>query len=118
MNQVCVPPMWVPWMQAGNNSNPLLPAYVLNSSAAYYDCHTGEGLKNDGSKIVPEDMRSYEQAFIPQQDVSVNEASLAARKKVNPEVAQKAAEEFFQFMGITGEIQRSGGGSIYSGGRF
>ena len=94
-----------------NAANTFIPAYILNSPAVYYDCHTGQGLNFDGSKISANDMRSYEQAFIPQQDGSGNNAYLATGKKVSPEIARKAAEDFFQYMGLSGDIQRSGGGS-------
>lgn len=117
LNESGLCPAYVSTMgTASNEINTFIPAYILNSRAVYYDCHTGQGLKADGSQITTKDMRSYEQTFIPQQDVSGNKAYLAANKKVNPEVARKAAEEFFQFMGLSGDIQRSGGGTSIEAG--
>ncbi|MDD4803053.1 MAG: S-layer homology domain-containing protein [Syntrophomonas sp.] len=112
LNESGLFPAYVSVMGAtGNDTSTFIPAYVLNSSAAYYDCHTGQGLMSDGSKIAPEDMRIYEQVFIPQPDGNINKTELTPRKKINPEAAKKAAEDFFKFMGIKGEVIRSGGGS-------
>lgn len=107
-------PAYVTAMTSNSNETTYRPAYILNSSAVYYDCHTGQGLNGDGSKIADEDIYSYNQEFTPRQDVG-REENINSGKNVKPEVAQKAAEYFFKLMGFTGKVERSGGGSSSSG---
>lgn len=107
-------PSYVPSLD-GNSSNVLVPVYVLNSITPYYDCHSGQGLNQDGNKIAAKDKLSYQQVFTPRDDGSGIEGIPPAAKKINPELAKKAAEEFFKFLGIPGEVEKSGGGTSSMG---
>jgi len=90
---------------------PFIPLYLLNTGVRIFDAQTGQPLNHDGSAIIAKDIRTYSRNFKPVKEDSKIEKLLIAEEKVDPEIALKAAEEFFKSLGLSGEVQKSGGGS-------
>jgi len=85
-----------------------IPVYILNTDAYAFDAQSAQVLDRFGKIIAPEDTRIYNEAFIPDKN-SENVDESGPKEKVSPDLAKKAAQDSLKFLGVSGEMQRSGG---------
>lgn len=85
--------------------------YQLNSVTPYFDSHTGEPVDGAGNIIPAGEAGKFTSLPPPAAGAAGADPPEAAKTKVSQEQAQRAAEDFFRKIGVTGAIVRSGGGS-------
>lgn len=91
-------------------SLPLKPVYRLNTASfAYVDAQTGEPLDYYGRILTWEEVSQFDQDFSYEPKESTTGAKEATRR-ISAQEGLAKAQEFFQALGKSGKVVRSGGG--------
>ncbi|HEX3010738.1 MAG TPA: YcdB/YcdC domain-containing protein, partial [Syntrophomonadaceae bacterium] len=93
----------------GQSSGKIIPVYQLNTASYFVDARSGRFLDYYGRTIPNKDIRAYDKDFMPLANSAINEPPWPT-KQIDPEIAKKAAQDFFVSMGYKGEIRKSGSG--------
>lgn len=96
--------------QGYDSKNEIVPVYIFNTKAAYFDATTGKLMNYWGKALEDKNKCIYEQRFIPDKSGAVIQEALPV-EKISPQLGKSIVEEFFKSRGIQGEVRRSGGGS-------
>ncbi len=90
------------------------PVYILNIndklnllSILDLDAYSGEPLDNYGKKISAGDARCYNQDFLPVKTGAVEDEA-QPEKRLEVQTVTNAAQDFFEFLGFSGEIRKCG----------
>jgi len=95
----------------GQTSGKIIPVYKVDIDAAAIDARTGKFVDSWGKVKQNDELGIYDGDVKPVLGgPAINEPAWTDTM-VDPEIARKAAEEFFKSMGYEGKIRKNGGGS-------
>ncbi|MEN6461713.1 MAG: YcdB/YcdC domain-containing protein [Syntrophomonas sp.] len=95
----------------GQSNAKIIPVYRLNINSNSVDARSGSFLDYYGRTVSNNNLKAYDQDYMPPANAAAINETPWPTKQVDPEIAKKAAQDFFITMGYKGEIRKSGGGS-------